>query len=169
MFRHFSSSFTLIKCIHKFSRPLDIPFWEKSNKTYKEKRKRKTINEFSGHYVCHAARLQRHTASALTSLGPKSFYAAINNGSEQENLCLQPLTMDVDGIIYVCSDSCRQDNPGSLVILVHSHKQWLPMKLSLFTAIDDGCGQDKSCSQPSMMAAYRVILFHSHKQWLQME
>ena len=35
------------------------------------KKKEKKNNEFSGHYVCHAARLQRRTGSAFTSLGPK--------------------------------------------------------------------------------------------------
>ena len=36
----------------------------------KEERKEEKNNEFSGHYVCHAARLQRHMGSARTSLGP---------------------------------------------------------------------------------------------------
>jgi hypothetical protein len=36
----------------------------------KRKERKKKKNEFSGHFVCHAARLQRCTGSARTSLGP---------------------------------------------------------------------------------------------------
>jgi hypothetical protein len=46
-----------------------IVTWQKSNKAEKRKRRKKT--EFSGHFVCHAARLQHRTgSSACISLGP---------------------------------------------------------------------------------------------------
>ena len=49
---------------------LGNPFWEKSNKAQRKEKRREKNNEFSGHFVCHAARLQRRTGSACTSLGP---------------------------------------------------------------------------------------------------
>ena len=47
--------------------------WEKSKgKREREREKERENNTVNrGHYVCHAASLQRRTGSARTSLGPK--------------------------------------------------------------------------------------------------
>jgi hypothetical protein len=64
--RHFSSSFTLIRAHTNFHDHRTTPSGREAKR--KEREKEKKINEFSGHYVCHVARLQRCTGSARTSL-----------------------------------------------------------------------------------------------------
>jgi hypothetical protein len=71
--RHFSSSFTLISAHTNVHDPRTNPSGRKvirRREKWKERGGEKN-NEFSGHFVCHAARLQRRTGSARTSLGPK--------------------------------------------------------------------------------------------------
>jgi hypothetical protein len=67
--RHFSSRFTLISAHTNFHDPRTTHSGRKVIR-YRERRERKEKNEFSGHYVCHAAHLQQRTGSARTSLGP---------------------------------------------------------------------------------------------------
>jgi hypothetical protein len=51
------------------SKVMDFYIWRKVIRRRREKEIREKNNEFSGHYVCLAARLQRHPGSARASLG----------------------------------------------------------------------------------------------------
>jgi hypothetical protein len=67
LFHRFSSCFTLISAHTNFHDPRTTPSGRKVIR-YRRKKEREKNSEFSGAYVCHAARLQRHTESARTSL-----------------------------------------------------------------------------------------------------
>jgi hypothetical protein len=54
----------------KIQNPRTTLFWEKSKGGRRKSKERENNSVNRGHFVCHAARLQRHPGSARSPLGP---------------------------------------------------------------------------------------------------